>query len=348
MAVVHSNRRRRRGLGAFDQAAWDAYQASGRTGAWQGPPNGSLEDPNGGTIYFDEFGSQDRYDPPAAFHPTTFGGTVHTDNVVEQNPSSTFYGWTEYEKAAFETAHGGGNNLVTDYVRDNTTPGTTTSQAVWDENRRRLLAFAASSTRIQNALKQFDTTGTFRGEQEATFQADEAANIKRNAQELLSSWLAHRDYLIAHSDGTDIPPRYPPLWFTGPLSPALAAALKALVDGLPPDEVKPKVPQIQQTLTAPTTTGGGGGGPAPFPTYTAPSFPSGGGGNAPIYPTNGGLTDANPGSSAGPVYSPSGGGPGFDAGGGGGAPSSGGGFMSSPLLLGAAALGALFLLRKRH
>ncbi len=224
-------------LGAFDQAAWDRYQASGATGAWQGPPGGTLEDPNGGIIHFDADGGQDYYTPPAAFQPKTFGGTVTVDNVVEQNPASTFYGWTELEKAAFAAIQlpvGPWTTLVTDFLRGKTAPYSEADKA---ESDRRLREFAASSARVQKGLTQ--TTGAggssgggaYTGEQTERLAAEDLARKKAAALDIVNRWQAER-----LRRGWPPAPKEPPTWFYPPVDAQILAFIReasALLDDPP-------------------------------------------------------------------------------------------------------------------
>jgi hypothetical protein len=231
-------------LGAFDVAAWDAYQQGG-----QGPPNGTLEDPNGGIIHFDAVGNNDYYTPPA---------TPITDATVEKNPASTFYGWTEQEKNAYWAAQNPNQNptgIVTDYLRQRATfaPGSnvaTYSAADEAESDRQLRAFAAASPKIQAALAQLKT-GAFRGAQQATFDAQQAAAVEQNAQQLLDGWLAYRNSFGGDASGLPLMP--PPSYLGTAVSDDVMSALKALVAKLPPPVVSPG-PPAQPTVTTVSST----------------------------------------------------------------------------------------------
>jgi len=181
MAVVHA-RRRYLTLGAFDQAAWDAYQASGKYGAWSGPPNGSIEDPNGGVIHFDANGNQESYSPPATFAASPTTGLYSTDSVVENNPSSTFYGWTEIEKAAFNRGAYGQLGIVTDMIRNAPhLPDGSVDPRIVAASDANLLSISQSDPKVAAAVAIIKGGGTFRGEQQSAFDAQQAATITANA-----------------------------------------------------------------------------------------------------------------------------------------------------------------------
>lgn len=209
--------------------AWSDYLATGR-----GPAGGRITSPNGLIVVFDDLGG-----PDYTITPTT---ALPTDTHVEQDTHSTFYGWTELEKDAFEAAQLPGSSwtgIVTDYLRaraiyaaGSSTP--TYSVADQAESDRQLRAYAVSTAKIQAALSQA-ATGTFRGAQQTTFDANEAARVQADAQDLLDRWTQYRQSLVnAKEPNANQLPIAPPTSWTGPLTAAVASALAALVAKLPP------------------------------------------------------------------------------------------------------------------
>jgi hypothetical protein len=242
-------------LGAFDAAAWDAYQERLTHGIDQGPPSGTLEDPNGGIIHFDANGQQDYYTPPA---------TPLSDSTVEKNPASTFYGWTEYEKDALYAAENPNQNptgIVTDYLRQRATfaPGSNVaSYSATDEaeSDRQLRAFAAGSAKIQAALTQLKT-GAFRGAQQATFDATEHATKLANAQRTVDAWLAYRAPFVRQGQ---VLPLLPPFdQYLAGLDAETLQDVKDIVAKLPPD------PKPATTTTPPVVSPGPPPPPPPPP-----------------------------------------------------------------------------------
>jgi hypothetical protein len=304
--------RRRRGLGAFDPNVWADYQARLTHGIQSGPPNGTIDDPNGGVLHFDGDGNLDYYTPSS---------TPQTDATVNKDPGSTFFGWTNYEQAAYWAAQDPANagHIVTDFLRSRATfaPGSNVSSnsaADIATNAQQLLAFAASSPKVQAALQQLKT-GAFRGAQQATFDATNAATKLANAHNTVNDWLAYRAPFVRQGQVLPLmPPQNP--YLVG-LDAETLQDVKDIVAGLPPDPPPPVAVIPQPTSTLPPVIAPGPPPPPPplpqAPTLLPPStvmiqpppvmvqppMSGGGGGGGPDFPP------VNPPSSNVPVGSSS-------------------------------------------
>lgn len=167
-------------LGAYDAATWAKYIDTVVTHGQPWIPNSELEDPNGGIIHFGAEGTNEYYTPPAR------AANAPTDSIVQKDPTSTFFGWTAYEQAAFQRAMGA-TGLLTDKVRAAARPGGQYDPAVIAASDAELLAFSQSNAKVRAAVEKTRTSGgPFRGEQEGAFQAAEAKTIAKNAEQLES------------------------------------------------------------------------------------------------------------------------------------------------------------------